>query len=259
MCYSYITVCTDFNYVPGVLALNKALKRYGADFPLSVVVSDTTEDSVVTEFQRNALKVHRIRPGFKFGDRQQLINRANNCKRWNDTLLKLEVFMLEEYKKLVFLDSDMLIRYNIDNLFDFPDLSFCRSGKFCGRVLGGLFNSGLMVFCPSINYRSIFSLVIERFKQYKEPVSDNEILCEAFGKAFKPNSHQEIPEIYNMLYPDLVKNVLSDRITVSDVKIVHFVGQVKPWNNIKFFLTSADYGFQSDIINEYGELLWGEI
>lgn len=74
---------------------------------------------------------------------------ANMVEHWNQTFFKLNVMRLTQFKKIIYIDADMLILKNIDHLFSYPAISATTGGK-AAHPEWTEFNSGLMVIEPSI-------------------------------------------------------------------------------------------------------------
>lgn len=80
------------------------------------------------------LEVRRVRNPYTGGDRYN--------SRFDDVLAKLQVFALEQFEKVVYIDADALVLGNIHDLF--------QCGDFCAAFINPChFNSGVMVIQPS--------------------------------------------------------------------------------------------------------------
>jgi alpha-N-acetylglucosamine transferase len=68
---------------------------------------------------------------------------------------KIKIFELTEYKRLVYLDTDIIVRDSLQELFDCAKIA-----KFCAVVrLPPYFNGGIISFVPSEKtYRELFEL-----------------------------------------------------------------------------------------------------
>ena len=79
-------------------------------------------------------------------------------------------------EKIVYLDSDLLILENIDNLFNYPHLSCPRDLPFNMTK----FNSGVMVLEPNIDdFKELKERAIEASKENRK-ISDQDIINEYF-------------------------------------------------------------------------------
>jgi len=69
---------------------------------------------------------------------------------WKNCFTKFKIFDLTEYKKIIFLDSDILILKNIDHLFNCSHMTACIDGEYFNIWPEYLhFNAGCLVIEPS--------------------------------------------------------------------------------------------------------------
>ncbi|KAI7997818.1 Galactinol synthase 1 [Camellia lanceoleosa] len=172
---AYVTFLVgNGDYVKGVVALVKCLRKVKSAYPLVVaVMPDVPED------HRKALRcqgcvVHELIEPICPPESQIPIERIHSEALYS----KLCVWTLEKYSKMIYLDADILVVDNIDHLFDLPDGyfyavpdCFCEntwshspqhSIGYCqlcpnkvrwptemGSPLSLYFNSGIFVFEPS--------------------------------------------------------------------------------------------------------------
>jgi inositol 3-alpha-galactosyltransferase len=119
--YAYCTLITRSSYLAGVLILAYTLKKSGSTHPLVVLYTDTLSQSSIRALELEAphsnLILHKV---------SALLPRANVhvtliAERFADTWTKLRVFQLHElqpWDTLCYLDADMIIRRNMDHIFD---------------------------------------------------------------------------------------------------------------------------------------------
>ena len=160
------------------------------------------------------------------------IIKAQNLKRanssWIDTWTKFHIWEMTEYSKVVFMDSDMFVRNNIDSLFAYPEVSAVRDVilSFHGERL---FNSGLFVLKPSLEtHRMIFDF-IERFpKDHKFSYpGDQGILNDFFkDKWFELPSTFNFAKSFDLPYCDnyVHKHIYNQNF----ISVVHY-NVNKPW------------------------------
>ena len=89
---------------------------------------------------------------------------------WSNTFDKLFIFELIQFKKIVFLDSDMMIVNNIDHLFEKRNMSAVVSDRINDATCCEL-NSGLIVIEPQIGI----------IKQMQELIQDISLKYKNFG------------------------------------------------------------------------------
>jgi alpha-N-acetylglucosamine transferase len=229
--YAYVTAITTDDYVPGVLALKVALKMAAARYPLISMVGEKVSPKTEKLIQSYGIETIRV-PNVVIPDETCERNSSVKMNYWNNSFSKLAVMSLSEYEKLVYVDSDMLVIRNIDELFVLPHMSAVVAGKsYPGNEHWKDMNSGIMVIEPNENhYNDLIGCIsaIEKSTNNKA-YGDQEV----FGYYYKwaERRELEISERYNVLayYADYyVQN--QKRILGSEkIKVIHFVGPVKPW------------------------------
>lgn len=116
---AWVTLLTRSSYLPGVITLAHSLYLHGTAYPLIVLVTPSLPASSVHALElestyNSVLKVHPIEP----------LLLPNNLKttliasRFEDTWTKLRAFELTSYNTCVFLDADITIYKNMDEIFD---------------------------------------------------------------------------------------------------------------------------------------------
>ena len=150
-------------------------------------------------------------------------------KHFDSSILKFNAWLLEEYRRVVYLDSDTIVVRNVDELF--------KCGVFCAAYRNSdLFNAGVLVLKPSTEQHKII-------KTYQCPNKNkcvDQLLLNIhfsfmkYSPLFNKSTltyHEEplrLPWIYNGdigLY--YVNGHWSDQ--GNDVKIIHYtLGYVKP-------------------------------
>jgi len=135
----------------------------------------------------------------------------NEFSRWIDTYTKLNVWNLLNFKKIVFLDADVIVLKNIDELFYIDD--FGAVYECCDK-----FNSGVMVLKPDFG---IFNDMLNKIhKLHSYDGGDQGFLNTYFTDkwiqlSFKYNA-------IDYMWPPFAWDMNS-------IKIVHFASN-KPWN-----------------------------
>ncbi len=228
MCY--VCVLSTENYLEGVLVLNENLKHFDSKYELLCLINEDLPNYILTLLDYFGIK-YKVCSKINFKN----INKENPY--WIYTFDKLNVFSLTEYKKIVYLDTDLLILKNVDELFDFKPLSMVIDSPF--RT--DFFNSGVMVIEPNMDdYNNLRSLAIE-YENRGKKVSDQDIINDYFkGKI------NEISQQYNcvrnvcdylgsMCYDyicdkEFVKYGLIDfQFDIENPFILHYIGKIKPF------------------------------
>lgn len=229
---TYITICTSDAYVPGVIALAKSLKRTGTSIPLRLLttrdISQTNLDALTRE-GIELLFAERIIPG----EHVRRQNELNGSPNWNNTFFKLRIFGLIQFNKLVYLDSDMVVTDNIDELFNKPHMSAVQAGRGFEDDWRQL-NSGLMVIEPNAELEhDLLSLVTDdpdpRMLNGKG-IGDQDII-NWYYRDWPEREELHLPETYNQFVTLIPQYLRTGKLeTFEDVKVIHFVGRIKPWN-----------------------------
>ena len=156
MKYAYITLLNTENYLNGVLVLNKSLQNVNAKYPLIVAVTNEIEEkalNILKERNIETIKIEKMDVPKEIKEK----NSKGMFSHWSNTFDKLKIFELTDYDKLVFLDSDMYIRKNIDNLFQKKNLSAVIDRREPNVIKEWMkLTSGILVIEPKIrNVRKI--------------------------------------------------------------------------------------------------------
>lgn len=224
----YLTVCATENYLPGVLALRHALTAVGSHYPLKVVVNQNADTHFQSLCKDYGLETIQSSLRETMADETRSLNVESGVSNWNFTLDKLSIFGLAEFDAVVFLDSDMLIRKNIDWLFSAGHMSACKAGASVADTLGVAFNSGLMVIHPQDGLdRQLFKL-IQPVSRKSGAFSDNDVLC-AFYNDWDNRKDLHLPESMNLLFPYAEQTMETLHLNAGDISVVHFIGAKKPW------------------------------
>ena len=188
---------------------------------------------------------------------QEIKSKNKLFPHWNNTFDKFNIFNLTEYDKVVYLDSDIYVSENIDELFEKPNMSAVIAGKsYPFNKHWNELNSGVMVIEPKegireelINrmyemskikralrkphkqeYKRFFSNISllkikDKICKYVQGIGDQDVLEDFFD--WKNNPQLHLDEQYNVFsnYADYYKKDLG-----INPKCYHFIGAKKPWS-----------------------------
>lgn len=169
---SYVTLITNPDYLPGAIALARSLRMVEARAPLTALVLRDLPD--LPELEAAGAHLLRVDPlpfsedftarhsreaqhknaPFTKGNKPQFHNPLHN-------FVKLRLWELEQFKKVVFLDADALVVQNIDKLFGFPEL-VAAPNLYEALTDFGRLNSGVFVAKPS---RATFDHMLTTLEQ----------------------------------------------------------------------------------------------
>ena len=116
---AWVTLLTRSSYLPGVITLAWSLSTHATAYPLVVLITPSLPQSCVRALELESnhnplLIVHPIDPLVLPQDRKTTLIAA----RFEDTWTKLRAFELTCYETCVFLDADITIYKNMDEIFD---------------------------------------------------------------------------------------------------------------------------------------------
>jgi lipopolysaccharide biosynthesis glycosyltransferase len=166
---------------------------------------------------------------------------------------------------MVFLDADILVVKNIDDLFERDELSAVAD---CGWP--SCFNSGVFVFKPSLD--NFTSLVDFAKSQGSFDGGDQGLLNDFFSDWSTASTSRILPFGYNVHAAATYAYAPAFNKFKDQVKVVHFLGAVKPWSSRtapqeefaqywQLWWSFADVSNQSDVTDgaiEMSQTLSGE-
>lgn len=253
--YAFTTILSTDSYLPGVLALFESIKKTNtkvSDFV--VIVNQEIKKETINTLEKNGIIVKNMP---KVNPPQSIKLKNKLFPHWNNTFDKFNIFDLTDYDKVVYLDSDIYVSENIDELFQKPNMSAVVAGKsFPGNKNWNELNSGVMVVEPKegIKQKLINTMydMSQRNKKMRKPheqerkrlfsnisllrlkdkicksvqgIGDQDVLEEFFDWKNKPELH--LDERFNVFanYADFYKDKLGIIPTC-----YHFIGAKKPWS-----------------------------
>lgn len=215
------TLLTSESYLPGALTLAHTLRTLGTQHPI-VVLLDETQVSVRSN-QLLEAAYDRIIPisdqlvtssGIDRLGRPELAVTFSKLLLWN-----------ESYHQILYLDCDVLPLTNVDHLFDVGAALTPR--QIAASPDSGwpdIFNSGVMLIKPD---PQVYSDLVQ-FASGSDPSfdgADQGLLNEFFAG----NWHR-LPFLYNVTPTESYQYVPAFHRFFNDIKILHYIGQIKPWH-----------------------------
>lgn len=245
--YVYITYLSNDRDYKGVLLLNYNLKKYNSKYQLECIVLEGVSNKIKNILTKTKIKIHEF-------ILLNILKEFNIDDEYGNYLLnkhyygKFLIFKLTNYDKIVYLDTDLLIRENIDNLFDYDtvdkiymtyDLLLRNNNNLIFKK--NEFNSGVIVLQPSL---SIFKNCYNSLLNYKENIvnlSTDQTIFNLLNKN----------KIMNIIYLDFKYNFIgmlgnNENIIKDKPIIIHFIMYPKPWNIIDFDENIIEYKMYSD-------------
>lgn len=244
---------TSMDFVPGTRVLVHSFLKNNAWFRGDIVIITDEKEAV-----SNSLFLSYPRVIFRKPEDSLLLRVGFLCKTLPEIISKrrrfysIEAFNLDGYDRVFFFDSDMLITGDISGLLSVPGpLLACsdQPGRFEGMVrdkqtfkritpdagadasghLRSTFNAGFIVIAKSLitpnHYQQLLAMV--------HP--------DIFNKVLTHNTDQVVfnilfdcrvtllPFIYNIIVSKWVEMKALYGFTTSDIRVLHFTGNYKPW------------------------------
>ena len=239
---AYITLLSTESYLPGVRALQEALKRTATPYPFVVAIASHLPAKLDSVLEKAGMTVRRIPETTAIP--KHLIEGNGH---WGRTFDKVHLFGLAEFDKLVYVDADMLVLSNIDELFDKPNMSAVAAGKLIHPDWLRL-NSGLVVIepragLPDAIFAALPLAIAELSGRGVDAIGDQDLL-NAYYPQWCNAPELELDQGYNMFQWTLDEHIEKHGYrlphhpahlqggtagSVKPVKIVHFIGPRKPW------------------------------
>lgn len=266
---AYITLLSTAAYLPGVACLAASLQRTGTHVPLVVAVSAglpaparAALAAVPGVAQVLVLPADGLLPAWA----------AEQEHHWAHTFDKLWLFGLEQYGKLVYLDSDMVVLQNIDDLFDEPHMAAVDAGRLVNRDWVRL-NSGLMVLEPQARLPQQIATTIDLARDEAQRTGRPAVGDQDLINMFYPDWSREGPHLDqgdNVFFEHLDHYLDSGlyalpgraaRGATRRLRVVHFTGRDKPWmprarlRNAYALLRGRFGPGQREVLRTYGHLL----
>jgi len=218
---AYVSLTTNDQYGAGAYVLGKSLKKTGTQRRLVLLVT-----SGVSEGFRKKLS--------SVWDELIEVSELDSMDKANLVLLKrpelgctfskLRAWTLTQFKKCVFLDADTLVVQNVDDLFQREELSASPDIGWPDN-----FNTGVFVFVPSMKTYEALLRHAEQHGSYDG--GDQGLLNDFFSSWATKDISTHLPFTYNMVSNVCYSYAPAYRRYGSDVKIIHFLGSVKPWHH----------------------------
>jgi glycogenin len=238
---AYVTVLSTDAYLPGVLVLNESLRLCKTKYRLYVVVGSEVGNPARRTLSRAGIRTINSR-SIDIPDEIRRANASSDYhKHWAGVFDKLLVFSLCEFRKIVFIDSDVLVLRNIDELFDKPHRSAVIADVGPGHEHVFDLNAGLMVLEPEPDLTDRLKAALpETYEQEKQwraavgrpPSMGVQSVINMFWEEWITETDLHLDAKYNVLANNLdyYMSELGYRWRGPEaIRVLHFVGEVKPW------------------------------
>lgn len=192
------------------------------DFVIAVLNIDLTDKdmkNIVGSFPQAKFRFVPV----KF-DNYNTINFKKTHERLHPTFFKLDMFAMSNYKRVVFLDSDIIVLKDIKDLFDASFTGIAGVKGYTERTdsLRTDINSGVLVITEELLNNKTYKGLLNVAKQGHSMPDQKTI------NIYFRNNMQYMNKAYNvekrMEHTKKYKNILENK------KIVHFIAD-KPWED----------------------------
>ncbi len=207
---AYVTVVSG-NYHHGARALAGSLRQV-SDVPLLALATPDADRVALAASDIHVIDVPEI-------------HNPNTSQRFQarfqHTYTKLHVFRLDFLDRLVYLDSDTIVRKNIDELFAGQGFAAAPDAGF-DRASSAEFNSGVLALEPS---HALFCRMLDALAATPSRDGGDQGFLNSFLDTW-----ESLPQDYNT-----TKRVFAHHpalYTDADVKVLHYVGN-KPWDPLR--------------------------
>ncbi|KAJ7103403.1 nucleotide-diphospho-sugar transferase [Mycena belliarum] len=112
---AYVTLLTRVSYLAGTLVLDESLKETKSKYPLVVMVTPELPQEAQDVLVKRGIPTRDI---LSLRPEEGVHDLAAADARFADTWTKLRAFELSEFDRVVLLDSDMIVKGNIDDLME---------------------------------------------------------------------------------------------------------------------------------------------
>lgn len=224
---AYITFLSSDNYIYYIISLYDSWKQTQSKYPFYCCVTQNVGLKTIQILKKIGCPYIRV-------NTLPLDNVAMKgkkmCRKYQKAFGKLIIFSLDQFDKCIFLDSDLVIKQNIDELFNKPDFSAVedclpvhkRPNKY--QIGESSFNSGMFVFSPSkAYYLKICKTLISLPSNIKW---HDQAVLSYLNQDWMQRDELHLPYVYNTLVA--MQEKVMDKIlelygTFDDIKVFHYV------------------------------------
>jgi len=252
MTEAFVSLTTNDNYGHGAFVLGKSLRNSGTTRQLVLMVTSGLSEDMR---QRLAgvwdvlINIDQL-DSFDEENLAQLKRPELGC-----TFSKLRAWKMTQYTKCVFMDADTMVLHNVDDLFDREEFSAVPDVGW-----PDCFNSGVFVFRPS---DSTYSALIEHAKRYGSfDGGDQGLLNEYFSDWSTSDISRHLPFTYNTVSSAVYSYTPAFNRFGKNIKIVHFLGSLKPWHHHfdkgtgRVVFTGSGSGSRSETDQIFTQMWW---
>lgn len=232
--YAYISLIATNNYIGAAVTMMEAWRRTKSQYPFYLMVTEN-----ISKENREILEVL----GYKLIDIQewrpqvydeQRVNFTNDeflvwhgtggeDKGWSHVFSKILCWNLTQFDKVCFLDIDILLFHNIDDVFEL------MTPAWLGPDVNGFSASQIFVLEPNKTmYQKILQFAANYPGKADTLFTDEDLLHDFFKEEVEFNKSIPLTYIYNW------DRCCTDYTFIEDsfnIRGIHMTGTFKPWLN----------------------------
>jgi len=216
---AWVTLATNDTYAMGALVLSASLKKVNTTRSKAILVTPDVTAKMRTLLTASYDLVQEVD---LINSNDDKILAAMKRPELGVTLTKIHCWTLTQYEKAVFLDADTLLVQNSDELFDREELSAVPDIGW-----PDCFNTGVFVFKPSV--ATFVALAQMAASEGSFDGGDQGLLNQYFSQWNSEDISKHLSFVYNMTLIAVYSYPPAYRRFGKNVKIVHFLGSLKPW------------------------------
>lgn len=217
---AFVTLVTSDAYAMGALVLAHSLRENGTAAQLVVMVTpDGVSPAVRTLLDETFDLVEEVNP-LDSNDHANLSLLAR--PDLGVTFTKLHCWRLTQFEKAVFIDADALILKNVDDLFEYEELSASPDPGW-----PDCFNSGVFVFRPN---EETYARLLKFALEHGSFDGGDQGLLNEFFSSWVRDSQRRLPFVYNCVAQTFYSYAPAFAKFRDQIRVVHFIGSVKPWH-----------------------------
>lgn len=263
----YTQVGRSVTYLSGLVALIASWVMSGSKFQMVVL----SASKLPISFENSVSNVPNLSILYITDD---LISKTKDTDNaWEISFNKLIAYRLTQFKKVVLLDTDLIMLQNVDELLGMSDMSTALDtwGECTQRGM----NAGVFVFSPEIDkWKKIKSYALKHnsclsgnFRWFDQEL----LIClysSVHSKTIPENLGEmyQIPVVYNVFHMNCnCKGSSTDpnvfRYSLEDTKILHYAASSKPYEeHVKQYNSTVEKSEKGEGLSCYGKhvIIWGD-
>lgn len=233
----YLSLLSTDDFLPGLLVLHHSLRKTGTRLPFLVLVTTQISQATLRELDMRGIATRQIAnipvPQGTFV----------NETRWLHAFTKLRIFEQTQFRKAVYLDADMLVCSNIDELFNHPHMSAVNAGGRLRRHAHWTsLNSGLLVIEPDT---ALFASMRECLGKIDDHGQGDQGFLHSFYPDWPERPELHLDHRFNQLHlflddhrwrfgyrvPKISAYTSGKAPHPKQVKVIHYITANKPWSD----------------------------